>query len=1415
LIIAISQKDNEATSQALTQVLSSRNRMSKESIEIIIELLFPQGIDKEETVLFITTKIAGLLFNHFDLNEIPGLTPEIFVEIFNNYKHLQENKPEMLVKTLRGIAANIQVHSPFKEIDFFMPALDIVSNLTKDEPDYWTVKDSSLNLLNSSIDFLSGEDLLNNNNNSNNNKVVKDFVKLLALLSSGYEVPYDLETKDFLKSQDMLRILSNFCSSTGLEQLCKDLNVPRKFVFNWIYLVFCYARQETQDLPKDILTDLASLLKLKVSNKTEFLSFCFNLSSAVFNNPRSLYKKIDACGDHFGIGDELQEFFKILTCYSFEELQDSKIGSSFGKNPYCIQLAKALKITTFELKGFVDFLYNKDNTRSFNAFMEIILHKMGLKRDVLDAVKPLIHIVSSQDETILLEAVKVLSLEHEKFLLVGKRILDPKFISTTLYEEVGISNKETIDEKNSIHNASEDDFQYWKDQIRKEVNDALIRKKYTMQPEEYETFKSQANLVKLYLTNWDTFTWTKKYAETLVQELSNSQNELRKKLLTYEKGALYNGVDFLITIMTLKCLKVTKGKRYLRLDKEKEYALTMISGYLNIEIEPLNHFLKMFVFHDIAEIIKSFLFFFPAEENKFQVLKRLLKFSFKQILNTGKQFSFLNERFPAAIEISQGDDRPPLPANLLKEMFFENSPAALNVSDIQSLSALLLQNLNVHIQDGALRDCNTITLFAKGLLPPATLGEKLKIQDVTTLKLFNILSQANSNVRMTMLTELFESPQNPIKVVIALYGLLTRQNFKIRHTSTSRKREYEEESIKLYLSKILNVHPDTFILFDVAFEKDVSKFIQKSLPLIKRLTGTAVDVDLMESLFSLSLGEPFDSSYLATKLDVSPNVIHFLTTLTKIAYSNVTDGDISKYLDDTAVKEALLKLKIESTELSAITKLAFSFSGNDDSVNEILTGLNLKKPSTSIRSRNIINVDLARRLLRLTAPIDPKTDIFRGKEKLAENKSKLTNFFNSLDLSNHKDNAFIIFRLAAGQFLAIQEYSSQLNWMFPPNRETETKTAIINLNIAFSGLLNANVEKYQGLYDDVFAFIKKFYPGYEEEFSFKAKPCKPTDEILPNNTLAYAIYLAYQIMDISPFWTQAFFFGKKVFTELKARVRDLEIEFIITVVLNFIHMPDMIRDILGLMEWNKNCRAFYIKNTASTGKTPEPLYRNNNQEIYEYFASKFVFDFEKTKKLASKSGLLHDAFWKKIFDNSGQYNFNVNKSILALLTMKHSLEQKSAYIVQLKPLLKSPPNIFVSELCPLLYPTDNIRPYSETRVLVGQMIEQAVVRAYKLATRSLYQRNQRLPGSILTNLSMLGTIMTLRESGKSKMSYNRMLYNLNQLITNFERRIYLDDNFFKMSKFKLMKIAGISLGMQISNIVEWCLPPSLIANGKS
>jgi len=1084
----------------------------------------------------------------------------------------------------------------------------------------------------------------------------------------------------------------------------------------------------------------------------------------------------------------------------------------FEKNPYSVQLAKAFGITTFELKGFVDFLYNKDNTRGFNAFMEIILHKMGLKKDVLDAVKPLIHLVSSQDETTLLEAVKVLSLEHEKFLLVGKRILNPKYISATVYEEVGISNREIIDEKDTINNASEDDFQYWKDQIRKEVNDALIRKKYTMQPEEYETFKSQASLVKLYLTNWDTFTWTKKYAETLVQELSNPQNELKKKLLTYEKGALYNGVDFLTTIMTLKCLKVTKGKRYVRLDKEKEYALTMISGYLNIEIEPVNNFLKMFVFHDIAEIIKSFLFFFPDEENKAQVLKRLLKYSFKQILNTSKQINFLNERFPAAIEISQDDNSgPPFPPNLLKKMFFENSQNSINVSDIQSLSALLLQNLNVAIQDGALRDCNTMTLFAKGLLSPTVMGEKLKIQDATTLKLFNILSQTNSNVRLTMLTELFESPQNPIKVVIALYGLLTRQNFKIRHASTSHRREYEEESIKLYLSKILNVHPDIFILFDVAFEKDVSKFIQKSLPLIKRLTGTAVDVDLMESLFSLSLGEPFDTTYLATKLDISPNVIHFLTTLTKIAFSNVTESDISKYLDDVAVKEALLKLKIESVELSAITKLAFNFSGNDDLINEILTGLNLKKRSTSIRSRNIINVDFARRLLRLTAPINPKTDIFRVKEKLAENKSKLASLFNSLDLSNYKDNAFIIFRLAAGQFLAIQEYSQQLNWMFPPTRETETKTAIMNLNMAFSGLLNSNVEKYQGLHDDVLAFIKKFYPGLDEEFSFKAKPYKPADEVLPNNTLAYAIYLAYQTMDISPFWTQAFFFDKTVFREVKARVRDLEIEFLISVVLNFIHMPDMIHDIFGLMEWNKNCRTIY---TAGTGKTPEPLYRNNNQEIYEYLASKFVFDFEKTKKLASKSGLLNDAFWKKIFDNSAQYNFNINKSILALLTMKHTLEQKSAFIVQLKPLLKSSPNIFMSELCPLLYPSENMmRPYSETRVLLGQMIEQAVVRAYKLATRSLYQRNQRIPGFILTNLSMLGTIMTLRESGKSKMSYNRMLYNLNQLITNFERKIYLDDNFFKLSKFKLMKIAGISLGMQISNIIEWCLPGSLITNG--
>ncbi|RYE34590.1 MAG: hypothetical protein EOP48_30470, partial [Sphingobacteriales bacterium] len=361
--------------------------------------------------------------------------------------------------------------------------------------------------------------------------------------------------------------------------------------------------------------------------------------------------------------------------------------------------------------------------------------------------------------------------------------------------------------------------------------------------------------------------------------------------------------------------------------------------------------------------------------------------------------------------------------------------------------------------------------------------------------------------------------------------------------------------------------------------------------------------------------------------------------------------------------------------------------------------------------------------------------------------------------------------------------------------------------MAFSALLNPNIETYPQLHDDVFAFVKKFYPTQEEEFSFKPKSYKPTDEILPNNTLAYAIYLAYQTMDLSPFWSQAFFFDKKAFTEVKARVHDLEIEFLITVVLNFIHMPDMIHDILGMVEWNKNCRTFYTKATQTT---PDPLYRNNNQEIYEYLANKFTFDFERTKKLAAKSGLLHDSFWKKIFDNPGQYNFNVNKSLLTLLTMKKNLEQKASFVAQLKHLLKTSPKNFISELCLLLHPSENIRPYNEARVLLGQMVEQAIVRAYKLATRSLYRRNQRVQGFVLTNLSMLGTIVMLRDSVKSKMSYNRALYNLNQLITNFERKVYLDDNFAKMSKFKLMKIAGISLGMQISNIVEWCLPESLI-----
>ena len=101
---------------------------------------------------------------------------------------------------------------------------------------------------------------------------------------------------------------------------------------------------------------------------------------------------------------------------------------------------------------------------------------------------------------------------------------------------------------------------------------------------------------------------------------------------------------------------------------------------------------------------------------------------------------------------------------------------------------------------------------------------------------------------------------------------------------------------------------------------------------------------------------------------------------------------------------------------------------------------------------------------------------------------------------------------------------------------------------------------------------------------------------------------------------------------------------------------------------------------------------------------------------------------------------------------------------------------------------------------------------YRMILRE-HQHVERVEGYFINNLCTLSIISNLRRESQHY-DYTRILYNLNQLVMNIEKKMLFDDFIFYLSKIRTLKIISISLGWFISNVVEWCIPPSLFERSK-
>ena len=1392
--------------------------MPKESLQIVVELLFPQGVNKEEMVTFVTTKIVKIIFDIFSLDDVKGLTPGVFIAAFNNFKNIQEIKLEVFVKGLNELLTHIKQYYPTQEIDIFLPILSMICSINKEQPDHWKIKEDSLNLLSSAVVFLAKE-----GTNINELAAVQEFIKFLSLVSSGHEGLADANTKKPLEPQDVMKMITGFCNSIGFNKdFYKSRNLKdESFIPTMIYLVLAFVRQETYELPREVLKSLEAMFELRSIGKNDFVSYCFNIANVIFNDSTHFFDRLSKCISSFGINDDLQDFCKMIVCYSLDEYETYST-CNIEDNSYFQKVTEKLKIRPDELLGLLDLICNKKSSKHINASLIAIMKRMGLKKDRLNVIRPIIDLFFSQDESVLLNAVKDLNLELGQFLLVGKHVLNPEFIPRQDYQDLGVVDADLLKNKNTIFGATDDTYEYWKGELRKNITDTLTKTREEVSDpesaEKYLVLENRANLAKSYLCDWNNFTFSKKNIVSFITALDNSDNNLKKKLSKYDKGASNNGIDFLVTIMNIQILALQKGKRYNRLDKEKRAAVASLAEYLSVSSEDLKNIIQIFVLSNQQDVLDCFFAFFPDEKENQEVYNRILSSSFKLVNIISSQAEFVTKKLPDSFETNLK-----LPPGVFSKILFQNN-STLSINDLLELNNLTIRKiLKPQQREDLLKGCYTAGLFAKGLLSDKDMASALKVKDKQLLAVFDVLTEPGLAARLGSITGLFRDKEkgkpHPVKVITAFYGLFAQEtfsvrNFQIDHDDSSDEgvKNYKEESIKVYLANILNVYPEVFDLFELAFERNLAKFVEKALPMMRRINRSSlIDVSLMESLFSLLFGEHFNASYLANRLDMSPDFIDFFISISRLAMKSTRRKELQDLPTLTTVRGVLARLKVSTSEIIALYRLVFNQLENDAVVTETITNLGLRRTATKgSRADENIDIELFKGLVTLNKSTDPNVDMFKNKAVLTSLKAKTLNFFSSVGLSTHVDNAFIISKIAAGNYLIIHEQKQMLDWVFP-NDDDEAEVALRDLAMALCGLLNPNIDVPDELNKEVHVFVKSFYPKDLANFRFKEIEHKPDDEVLPNNSLSYAVYLAYYTIDITPFWSQIFLLDPKILSVLKKRAPDLKDEFIITIVLNFIHMPDIMRDFLGLYEWNAHCQKFYNEATQSS-KPASGVFRDN-KELYKFFFDKITFDYDQVMEFANTSGLLQDDHWGGYFSSSKNFYMSINQSLTYLLTLDKSIQEKKDLMIKISEFKKKPSNSFLADLIGLLEPSSALENFDDRRVIIGKSIEKVIIECYKITTLKLEKKPQRIPGFELTNLCILGTIISLRTNAKVNMSYDRTLFNLNQLTTNIERKMFLDDSFYKLSKFKLIKLSGISLGMTLSNLVEWCLPESLFTHG--
>lgn len=181
-----------------------------------------------------------------------------------------------------------------------------------------------------------------------------------------------------------------------------------------------------------------------------------------------------------------------------------------------------------------------------------------------------------------------------------------------------------------------------------------------------------------------------------------------------------------------------------------------------------------------------------------------------------------------------------------------------------------------------------------------------------------------------------------------------------------------EETCKSFLAARFDLFPEALDLFEIIQERSISKFVQKCIPLIRRITGSSlVDVNMFESIFALSMGEHFNPAYLSNKLSIPQNIITYFVTLLRLAHPKYRNEELKRCINDVPFKTVMEnKLKIKTKEFEGVFRLIFSLFEGTSSINEIIKSLGFADK---------INIELFEGLLSANKPIDPYTTMFKNR----------------------------------------------------------------------------------------------------------------------------------------------------------------------------------------------------------------------------------------------------------------------------------------------------------------------------------------------------------------------------------------------------------------------------------------------------